>query len=133
VIVYPAAIKWGPAPPSLPPGAQSAVLVGDPGEPGAPFVFRAKVPDGYKFPPHWHPTEENLTVLSGTVLVGDGETFDLSATRELTVGSFVSLPRTMRHYGIAKGETIVQVHGIGPFEINYVNPADDPHRQETKR
>jgi quercetin dioxygenase-like cupin family protein len=133
VAVRPDAIKWGPSPPSLPPGSQLAVLIGDPGKPGAAFVIRAKMPDGYTVPPHWHPSDENVTVLKGALLVGKGEKLDRSATEELPAGSFMRMPKTMRHFAIAKGETVIQVHGTGPFEINYVNAADDPRKKEEKR
>jgi quercetin dioxygenase-like cupin family protein len=133
LVVRPGGLKWGPAPPSLPPGAQLAVLVGDPGKPGVAYVIRAKLPDGYKVPPHWHPTDENVTVLEGTLLVGKGEKFDPSATEELPAGSFMRMPKTMRHFAVAKGETVIQLHGVGPFEITYVNPADDPRKKEGKQ
>jgi len=131
-VVKPDAIKWGPAPPSLPAGSQMAVLVGDPSKPGMPYVLRAKLPDGYTVPPHWHPGDENVTVLKGALLVGKGEKLDRSATEELPAGSFMRMPKTMRHYAIAKGETILQLHGVGPFSITYVNPADDPRKKEDK-
>jgi quercetin dioxygenase-like cupin family protein len=129
VMVTPDQIHWGPAPPSLPPGALVAVLTGDPRKDG-PYTLRVKFPDGYKVPPHWHPTDENVTVLQGTFNMGRGETFDRDATRALPPGSYVRMPKTMRHFAWAKGETIVQVHGMGPFEINYVNAADDPRKKE---
>ena len=130
VIVKPANVKWGPAPPSLPSGAQIAVLAGDPAKAGATFTIRAKLPDGYQVPPHWHPTDENVTVIQGTFLVGRGEKFDLKTTEELPAGSFMHMPKTMRHFAAAKGETIIQVHGTGPFEVNYVNAADDPRKKK---
>jgi hypothetical protein len=132
VVARPAAIKWGPAPPSLPPGSQMGLLVGDPSKPGVPYVLRAKLPDGYKVPPHWHPSDENVTVLTGTLLVGKGEKLDPSTTEELPAGSFMRMPKTMRNFAIAKGETVIQLHGVGPFEINYVNPADDPRKKDKK-
>jgi hypothetical protein len=133
VMVLPDMVKWGPAPPSLPPGGQFAVLVGDPSKSGVAYVIRAKLPDGYKVPPHWHPTDENVTVLKGTLLVGKGEKFDPAATDALPAGSYMRMPKTMRHFAMAKGDTILQVHGIGPFEINYVNPADDPRKKEDSK
>jgi quercetin dioxygenase-like cupin family protein len=132
VTVRPDAIKWGPAPPGLPPGVQMAVLVGDPTKPGVPYVVRAKMPDGYRVPPHWHPHDENVTVLQGTMLMGEGEKFDPEHAMELSAGSFTRMPKTMRHFAMAKGETIIQLHGIGPFAIIYVNPADDPRKKEDK-
>jgi quercetin dioxygenase-like cupin family protein len=81
-------------------------------------------PTEQKSLPHWHPTEENITVLKGTLLVGMGETFDEAKLQALNVGNFVSLPKDMRHFAMSKGETIVQVHGVGPFEANWVNPSE---------
>ena len=129
VVVRPDAIKWGPAPPGLPPGSQMAALVGDPSKSGVPYVIRAKLPDGYKVPPHWHPTDENVTVIKGTFMAGKGDKFSAEGSETLPAGSFVRMPKQMRHFAWAKGETIVQVHGMGPFEITYVNPADDPRRK----
>ena len=132
VVVKPDAIKWGPGPPGLPAGVQMAVLVGDPTKSGVPYVMRAKMPDGYTVPPHWHPCDENITVLKGTLLMGAGEKLDASKTEELTAGSYTRMPKAMRHFAIAKGETIIQLHGTEPFEITYVNPADDPRKKEEK-
>jgi anti-sigma factor ChrR (cupin superfamily) len=98
-----------------------------------PYVVRAKLPDGYKLPPHWHSSDENVTVLKGTFLIGTGEKFDPSKTEKMPTGSFMRMPKTMRHFAVAKGETIIQLHGIGPFDINYVNPADDPRKKEDKK
>jgi hypothetical protein len=128
VTVSPGDVKWGPASPKIPPGAQFAVLLGDPSKPGEPYVFRARLPDGYSVPPHWHPVDEHVTVISGTFLLGFGETFDKAALRTLPSGSYVMLPSKMPHYNVMKGETILQFHGIGPYDIQYVNPADDPSR-----
>ena len=128
-LVTPDMVKWGPAPPSLPPGAQLAVLDGDPAKAGAPYVLRAKLPDGYKVPPHWHPVDENVTVLKGALVMGLGEKFDKSAGKELPVGSYSKMPKGVRHFAWAKGETVIQLNGTGPFEIHYVNPADDPRKK----
>ncbi|HEY7311681.1 MAG TPA: cupin domain-containing protein [Gemmataceae bacterium] len=133
VVVRPDALKWGPASPALPPGSQMAVLVGDPRKPGVPYVVRIKLPDGYKIPPHWHPSDENVTVLKGALRIGKGEKFDPSKMEEMPAGSYMRMPKTLRHFAAAKGETILQLHGVGPFEINYVNRADDPRKQETKK
>ena len=129
VMATPDEIKWGPAPAGLPPGSQMAVLNGDPSVKGQPFVIRAKFSDGYCVPPHWHPTEENLTVLSGTLMMGTGDKMDQAATRALTAGSYSRMGANVRHYVMAKGETTIQVHGIGPFMITYVNPGDDPRKK----
>ena len=96
-------------------------------------MIRAKMPDGYKVPPHWHPGDENVTVLKGKLLIGKGEKLDPAAMEELAAGSFMRMPKTMRHSAMAKGETIIQVHGIGPFDITYVNAADDPRKKEDKK
>ena len=134
VLVSAADLKWGPASPKLPPGAQFALLAGDPSKPGVPYVFRAKLPDGYSVPPHWHPMDENVTVVSGTFVLGFGERFDKMATRALPAGSYALLPRKVPHYNVMRGETILQFHGIGPYDIQYVNPADDPTgRSQRKR
>lgn len=125
VVVTPDKIQWGPAPPIFQPGAQFAVLAGDPGKPG-PFVVRLKLPDGYKIMPHWHPTPENVTVISGEFHVGMGEKFDEASMTTLPAGSVAVVPTHHNHYAMAKGETVVQVNAIGPFKLTYVNPADDP-------
>ena len=126
VLVSPPAIKWGPAPPGLPPGAEAAVLAGDPTVAGEVFPLRLKTPAGYQVPPHWHPGDESVTVVSGQLMVGMGETFDAAKMHALGAGSFAKMPKEMRHYAQAKGATVLQVHGIGPFGITYVNAADDP-------
>jgi quercetin dioxygenase-like cupin family protein len=128
VIVGADEVKWMPAPPSLPSGAQLAVIEGDPSKAGGTYTIRLKAPDGYKIAPHWHPVTENVTVLEGIFFVGMGDKFDQSAGKELKAGSFASMPVGMRHFGWTKGETVLQVHGVGPFEVNYVNPADDPRK-----
>ena len=127
-MITPDQIKWGPAPPSLPPGAQLAVLDGDPGKPGS-FTIRGKFPDGYVVPPHWHPTDEHVVVLSGTLMMGTGDKAEPSAMHALAAGSFSRIPKTMHHFVQAKGETIIQVSGMGPFIVNYVNPSDDPRKK----
>src|SRR5688500_16363887 len=117
VMVSPEGVKWGPASPKLPPGAQFAVLLGDPSKPGVPYVFRANLPDGYSVPPHWHPMDEDVTVISGTFMLGFGERLDTAATRALGPGSYATLPKDVPHYNVMKGETILQLHGIGPYDI----------------
>jgi quercetin dioxygenase-like cupin family protein len=125
VVVTPADVKWGEPPPALPRGAQFVVIAGDPGQAG-PFAIRLKMPAGYKIAPHFHPTAENVTVLSGTFALGMGEKFDGAALKSLPAGSYSQLPAEMRHFAQAKTAAVVQVHGIGPFALTYVNPADDP-------
>ena len=130
VVVAPSDIKWGPGPASLPAGAQMAVLDGDPSRAGVPFVIRAKFPDGYRIAPHWHPTDENVAVMSGTFLVGVGDTFNEKSMTTLAAGGYARMPKTMHHYAMAKGETTIQVHGVGPFAVTYVNPSDDPSKKK---
>lgn len=127
-LVVPSSVKFGDAPPSLPPGGKMAVLSGDPTKPG-PFVIRAQVPAGYKVPPHWHPTDENLTILSGTVAIGMGDTWDEAKMQTVPTGGLVVLPAEMRHSFLARSAATFQVHGNGPFAVNYVNPADDPSKK----
>ncbi|HEY7403016.1 MAG TPA: cupin domain-containing protein [Candidatus Angelobacter sp.] len=129
VVVTPDKIQWGPAPPVFQPGLQMAVLAGDPGKPG-PFVVRLKFPDGYRVMPHWHPTAENITVLSGEFHVGMGDKFEESSLTTLPAQSIASMPPHHNHYAMAKGETVVQVNSTGPFKLVYVNPADDPSKAQ---
>ncbi len=124
-IFGPADLTWGDAPPGLPAGAKMAVLAGDPGKKG-PFTIRLQAPDGYKVAPHMHPTAENITVISGTFHLGTGDKFDESAGHEMTAGSFAVMPAGMKHFAWTTGETVLQIHGAGPFQIVYVNPVDDP-------
>jgi ChrR-like protein with cupin domain len=128
VIVRPENVTWGPAPPKLPAGAQFARISGDASMPGEPYVFRARLPDGYRVPPHWHPMDEHVTVIQGVFKFGFGSTFDGAAIRELPAGSYVMLPKNAPHYNVMKGETVLQFHGVGPYDLTYVNAADDPRR-----
>jgi len=123
----PAQIKWVDGPPSLPAGAKFAVLEGDPSKEGF-FTMRVRLPDGYKIPPHTHGKIEYVTVIGGTFNFGMGEKFDQAATKEMPAGTFGFWPTGMKHFAWARGETIVQLHGIGPWTIQYVNPADDPRK-----
>ena len=130
VMIAASDVKWGPGPPSLPPGAQMAVIDGDPAMAGKPFVIRAKLPDGYRVPPHWHPADENVVVLSGSFSAGVGDKFDEGSMMALAPGGYAKMPKMMHHYAMAKGETVIQVHGTGPFAVTYVNPKDDPRTKK---
>ena len=121
----PISMEWKPGPAAIPPGAKMAVLEGDPTKEG-PFVVRFQFPAGYHVPPHTHPKTERVTVISGTLYLATGETLDRSSAKELPAGSFGYWPAGMKHTAWANGETVIQLHGIGPWQINYVNPADDP-------
>ena len=127
-LLSPADVKWGDPPPVLPKGARFAVVSGDPSQP-VPFVVRLQMPAGYRIAPHWHPTIENVTVLNGAFALGMGEQFDEAKMTALPVGGYATLPAEMRHYAMAKSAATVQVHGTGPFVINYVSPTDDPSKK----
>ena len=124
-IVSPQEIKWGPAPAVLPPGARAAVLFGDPAKEGL-FALRLKLPAGYRVPPHTHPVDEVVTVISGTFSLGMGETADQSSAQPLPAGSFFALPPSTAHYVFIDDETVIQISTVGPWGLTYVNPADDP-------
>lgn len=120
-----AEIVFQPGPASFPAGSQIAVLQGNPSGTGE-FTVRLKWPAGYKLPPHFHPTDENVTVLSGTFLVGMGDEINLEKTLKLGPTGFITAPAQAHHYAVAKTDVMVQVHGEGPFAITYVNSKDDP-------
>ena len=122
------AVQWQSAPPSLPAGAQSAVLYGDPAKEGL-FAMRLKLPKGYHIPPHTHPKPEVVTVISGTARLGMGETADQQKTENLPAGSFFALPPGMPHYAFAEEETVIQLNSYGPWQLNYVRAEDDPRKQ----
>ena len=118
--------KWGPAPPFLPPGAEIVVLEGNPMA-AAPYSVRLKFPANYDVPAHSHPTDENVTVVSGTLYMGMGDKLDRKAGKGVTVGGFAQAPAKVNHFAFTKsGPVTIVLHGIGPVEFNYVNPADDP-------
>lgn len=122
------ALKWGPASPALPTGAQGAAVIGDPSKEGG-YVTRVKLPAGYKVAPHVHPNDENVTVLSGMFHLGLGDKFDESKGKALKPGDFYQVPKGVQHYAWASQDTVIQLHGMGPGGINYVNPADDPRKK----
>ena len=124
-VYVPEKVKWRKGPDSLPSGAEIAVLEGDPSKTG-PFVFRVKVPDGYTIPPHTYPKAERVTVIAGTFHIAMSEKINKSAGQAMPTGSFGYWPAGMKHFAWVTGETIVQFHGNGPWQINYLNPADDP-------
>jgi hypothetical protein len=128
-VFTPDAIPYGPAPAFVAPGAQLAVLEGDPSASGGDYTVRLKMPDGYRIAPHWHPLRENVTVISGTFKVGMGDRFDEGKMGAFPAGSFAFLDPEMHHYAMASGPVVVQVHGKSPLQFNYVNPEDDPSRK----
>jgi len=125
VFVNSSAIKWGAAPPTLPKGAKLTVLYGDPGKPG-PFTMRLATPANYKIAPHWHSQTENLTIISGTLYLGMGDKLVAKEARALRAGGYHYLPAKAHHYAFSKAPTVIQIAGDGPFDINYLNPKDDP-------
>jgi quercetin dioxygenase-like cupin family protein len=127
VFVNPDELKWGDPPPQFPKGGQLAILHGDPSKKGA-FALRFKMPDGYRIAPHWHTQDEQLTIVSGKLMLHMGDTMD-TPSHELGVGAFHFLPGKMHHGAQADGETVVQINGMGPFDIHYLNPADDPTKK----
>jgi quercetin dioxygenase-like cupin family protein len=126
------AITWGPAPAVFPAGAKMAVLQGNPGQPGL-FTVRLDLPDGYRVAPHFHPTDEQLTVISGTFLLGMGDSLDAASATVIPAGGFGSVAANMHHYAVARGRTVVQVHGMGPFVLTYVDPKNDPRNTASAR
>lgn len=122
-------IEWRDGPGSFEKGAQFAVLEGDPAASGV-FTLQLKVPDQFVINPHWHPNVERVTVLKGTFHLGSGDQIDKQSAEALVAGSYTSMPPKMVHYAIAEGETIVQLTTVGPWEINYVKPEDDPRQRD---
>lgn len=131
-MLLPADLKWGDAPPVLPPGAKLAVLAGDPGKPGL-FIVRLKFPANYKIPAHWHPSDEHISVISGAFLAGMGDKLDATKMTTLPAGGFATMPAKMNHFAMTRKETIIELTAIGPFQMTYVNPADDPSKAAPAR
>lgn len=130
ILITPDEIEWGECPPAVPPGAKCAVVEGEMKAPNVLFAYRVKLPDNYKIPPHFHPADEHVLVISGTFNMGLGDKLDVNTTKPMTAGSFMVMPKGTHHFAWTKGEAIIQVYGIGPWGLTYVNPADDPR---TKR
>ena len=126
-IVSPTDIKWRDGPATIAKGAKMAVLEGDPSKKGA-FVMRIKLPDGFRVMPHTHPKDERVTVISGTLYLGEGGKFDEKATKAMPAGSYARTAAGMKHFAWVKGETVLQLHGEGPWAIEYVDPKDDPRK-----
>ena len=126
-MITPAELKWADVP-SLPAGARIAIIEGPLNE-AVPLIFRLKLPATYHMPAHWHPGIEHVTVISGTFNMGSGDKLDRSRSMALTAGSVGIMPPKSTHFGWTQDETIVQVHGVGPWGITYVNPDDDPRKK----
>lgn len=127
VIVAPKDLKWDDVP-ALPPGAKVAVIEG-PMDQATPFTIRLKFPANYKIPAHWHPAIEHVTVLSGTLNIGIGDKLDATKTQPLSAGSMAIMPPKTNHFAWTKKATVVQVHGVGPWGVTYVDPANDPRKK----
>jgi quercetin dioxygenase-like cupin family protein len=127
--IAPDELRWQDCSPSIPPGAKCITVEGDPAAPNVLFTFRIKMPDGFRVPPHSHPADEHVTILSGTLEMGMGKTVDASRAKALPAGGYMVTPKGKPHFVSARGETVIQVHAIGPWGITYVNPADDPRKR----
>jgi quercetin dioxygenase-like cupin family protein len=121
-------MTYGPGPDAFPPGVHFCFLHGAPDAAGAMFTVRLKAQQGYLFAPHSHPHDEHVTIVSGTLLLGNGSKADRAAARKMGPGSYAFLPREQFHYAWAVDEVVFQVNAIGPFGITYANPEDDPRR-----
>lgn len=126
VMLSPETIRWKP----FYDGAEIATLEGDPSKAGSHYVIRIRHRDGLRVPPHWHPFDEQLTVISGTWVMGMGEKFDLAGAQEFAAGSYIVSPKNVPHFALSRGETVVQVHGVGPFASYFVNPEDDVFKKK---
>lgn len=127
-IVSPEEINWEAGPPALPPGAETVVLYGDPAKAGL-FALRLKLPKGYHIPPHTHPKPEVVTIVSGAARLGMGEAADEKKTESVTAGGFIAMPPGMAHFVYIDEPTVVQLNSVGPWELDYVKPADDPRKK----
>lgn len=127
-MVLPGELKWSDVP-SVPPGAKIAMIEGPMSE-AVPFTARLKFPANYNLPAHWHPAIEHVTVISGTFHMGTGDKLDRSRTTALPAGAMAIMQVGTRHFAWTNEETVVQIHGVGPWGINYVNPDDDPRKKK---
>ena len=128
IMVAPEDIRWGECPPFLPKGGKCAVIEGDPQVPNALFTLRSKLPDNYKIAPHFHPTDEHITVISGTFAMGLGKEYDEKSLKPMSTGSFMVMPKGKPHFALTRGETILQLHAVGPMIFTYINPDDNPEK-----
>jgi len=126
--INPQNLKWAAGPPGLPKGGMFTVLSGDPAKQGL-FTIRARFPAGYVVPPHWHPSDELVTVIKGQMSLGMGGKVDRAKAKTLVQGGFVDVEAKMNHYAFTRTGATIQITAQGPFAITYVNPADDPRRK----
>ncbi len=127
-IVTPVQLVWKP----FMPGAEMAVVFGDPDKKGGLYVIRIRCKGEVKVPPHWHVSDEHITVLEGSFWIGSGERFDVSKLQEMKVGAHAIMPAGVRHFGLAKAGMVTEVFGEAPFVVNFVNPEDDPRRAKSE-
>jgi quercetin dioxygenase-like cupin family protein len=126
--IAPDQIKWSQHP-ALPSGAMRAVVYGEPTKPGSSYVTRLRAPDGLKIMPHTHPDDRIYTVLSGTLYLGVGDTWDESKLKAYPQGTVLFLPAKLSHFQYSKsGEYLIQINGVGPTDLTFINPKDDLRR-----
>jgi len=123
-------MQYGPPPPFVPPGAQIAVLEGNPAGTSGDYTIRAKMPDGYVIGPHFHPKRENVTIISGALKLGMGDKMDEGSMKPYNSGDFFYMDPSMHHYVKVQGETVIQVHGAAPLAFTYINKEDDPRNKK---
>ncbi len=121
-------LAWKAGPASLPPGAQMAMLEGDPAKAG-PFTMRLILPSNYRVGPHFHPAVEHVSVIKGNFYMGTGKEFKEDAATRIKANGFAVMPVGYAHYAFTRGKTIIQLHGVGPWGITYINDADDPRKK----
>ena len=127
-IVAPDQLVWKP----IIPGAEMAVVFGDPAKKGGLYVIRIRSKGEVKVPPHWHVTDEHLTVLEGSFWIGSGEQFDSSKLKEMKLGAHAMMPAGVRHFSLTKADNVIELFGEAPFVVNFVNPEDDPRNAKSK-
>lgn len=129
ILVKPDEFVWAEGPKSLPAGVKSVILEGDPSKKG-PFTMRLQFPPDYIIPPHWHPQIEHITVIEGKFHLGLGDKLMKEQAKELPPGSFSVMPKKHKHFAFTTDSSaVIQLHGVGPWDIIYVNPADDPRKK----
>jgi len=127
-----AEFQWGDGPNSLPPGSKRAVLEGDPSKVG-PFTMRVILPAGWLIRPHSHPEAEHVTVISGNFAMGTGDVWDSTSLKDLLPGGYAVMAKGSTHFALAREDCVIQLHGVGPWGIMYVNPADDPRNKMSQK
>lgn len=124
------ALEWSPiTPPGFDVGMEIAPVQGDPGVDGGAYTLRLRFPDGYRFPPHFHPNAENVTVLDGTFLLAMGEAADEGRLQTYRPGDYIYIAGEHPHFGGVRGATTIQLHGTGPFDIIVVGSPEDTRRR----